>query len=50
MKPTLLSKLDSWLLNVVYFSQFGCCNPETCYFSQDTNCATFRRKALLIKN
>ena len=28
MKPILLSQMNYWLLNVVYFSQYGCCNPE----------------------
>ena len=45
IKPTLLSQRNSWLLNAIHFSQFGCCNSEILLFSkisQDTNCATFR--------
>ena len=26
--------MNSWLFNAVYFSQFGCCNPEILLFSQ----------------
>ncbi len=28
MKHISMSQMKSWLLNAVYFSQFGCCNPE----------------------
>ena len=27
--------MDFWLLNAVYSSQFGCCNPQIFLFSQD---------------
>ena len=43
--PTLLSQMNSWLLNVVYLSKFECCNLEILLLpkiSQGTNCATFR--------
>ena len=33
MKPTLLSQINSWLLNAVYFRQFESCNPEILLFS-----------------
>ena len=32
MKPTLM---NSWLLNTVYFCQFGCCKLEILLFFQD---------------
>ena len=32
---TLLSPMNSWLLNTVYFSQFGCYNSEILLFFQD---------------
>ena len=35
INPTLLSQMNSWLLNAVYFSQVGCCNSEILLFSQD---------------
>ena len=36
--------MKSWLLNAVYFSQFGFCNPQISRFLQEksTNCAPFQ--------
>ena len=35
MKPILPSQMNSWIFNAVYFSQFGCCNPELLQFFQE---------------
>ena len=41
-----VTKWKSWLLNAVYFSQFGCCNPEISRFFQTRalfRCTIFSR-------
>ncbi len=35
MKHISMSQMESWLLNAVYSSQFGCCKPEISRFFQE---------------